>query len=127
MGPPWWLWKQRGDNGASECDTWLVLEGNHLQTRLPYIPVRFVVSGASVKWDDPSKNSPEAPVLLEMLSEPAGKRLVVLGTAFHDPYYPLVEFDRAVGAIDEATRLALEARLEEVLPVGVGEKTGPRL
>jgi hypothetical protein len=49
-----------------------------------------------------------------------------MGTVFQDAYYPLVEFDRDVVAIDEAARLALENRLEDVLPGGVGGKARPR-
>lgn len=52
--------------------------------------------------------------------------LVGMGTVFQDAYYPLVEFDRDVVAIDEAARLALENRLEDVLPGGVGGKARPR-
>lgn len=116
-----------GDNGASECETWLVLEGNHLQTRLPHIPVLIEVNTASAEWDDPSKNPVDAPVLLAVVSQHTDQRLVGMGTVFQDAYYPLVEFDRDVVAIDEAARLALENRLEDVLPGGVGGKARVRL
>lgn len=116
-----------GDNGASECETWLVLEGNHLQTRLPHIPVLIEVSTASSEWDDPRKNLVDAPVLLAVVSQHTDQRLVDMGTVFQDAYYPLVEFDRDVVALDEAARLALQDRLEDVLPVGVGGKARARL
>ena len=116
-----------GDNGTSECETWLVVKGTHLQTRLPHVSVRIQVSSASATWDNPRKNPVDNPVLLAMVADHTDERVLDFGTSFEDAYYPLVGFDYDVVAMDKAARMAMQDRLEDVLPSGTGTRNKPRL